>query len=395
MDDRPASAPSESPPPPGLLRTFGEILFRPSAFFSRPPIARSQYAPTTFALLVYVVAFSAMALAVFVASWAGGHLARGAMLGAVVFFAGTTMALTLLAASAGATHVALGQARHRFRETFSVYVFVQAAIFPASLAAMRFGVLSSLCGLWALVILCVGLMRVQGTSRGRALFAAVCGVLAPAALALGVRTTVLEAFKIPSGAMIPTLQVGDHLFITKYSYGVRLPLLGVRLFKSPPQRGEVIVFVYPVDPEKDFIKRIVGIAGDTVQLCGSAVSINGRPLRRESLPGQCEYDDYDEDRPNGNWHKVPCLAYREWNGNETYVTVHNETSSPVLPTCASWTVPTDNVFVMGDNRDNSHDSRYWGFLPYENIKGRAWRIWWSVGSNGTGRLERIGNPIHE
>jgi signal peptidase I len=216
-------------------------------------------------------------------------------------------------------------------------------------------------------------------------------------IALLLRAFVVEAFKIPSGSMIPTLQVGDHIFVNKFLFGARVPFTGIKLLHHvrEPRRGEVVVFIYPVDPEKDFIKRIVAVPGDNVQVCaGGQVIINNQPLRREQLPGQCEYDDYDEDRPFGSWHKVRCVAYREWNGNETYVTVHNESTPPQMPMCSSWTVPPDKVFVMGDNRDNSHDSRYWGFVPYENIKGKAWFIWWSAGEHSSVRLNRMFDSIH-
>jgi signal peptidase I len=217
-------------------------------------------------------------------------------------------------------------------------------------------------------------------------------------IALLLRAFVVEAFKIPSGSMIPTLQVGDHIFVNKFIFGARVPFSGIKVLEHvrEPRRGEVIVFIYPRDPEKDFIKRIVGIPGDNVQVCaGGQVLINGKPLRREPIPGPCEYDDYDEDRPFGSWHKVRCTAFREWNGNESYVTVHNEASPPPpVPLCNEWTVPSDQIFVMGDNRDNSHDSRYWGFVPYENIKGKAWFIWWSAGERSSVRLNRMFDTIH-
>ena len=217
-------------------------------------------------------------------------------------------------------------------------------------------------------------------------------------IALLLRAFVVEAFKIPSGSMIPTLQVGDHIFVSKFIFGARVPFANLKVLEHvrQPRRGEVIVFIYPRDPEKDFIKRIVGIPGDNVQVCaGGQVHINGKPLRREQLSGPCEYEDYDEDRPLGGWHKVRCTAFREWNGSESYVTVHNESSPPLpVPMCNEWTVPSDSVFVMGDNRDNSHDSRYWGFVPYDNIKGKAWFIWWSAGERSSVRLNRMFDTIH-
>lgn len=216
-------------------------------------------------------------------------------------------------------------------------------------------------------------------------------------IALLLRAFVVEAFKIPSGSMIPTLQIGDHIFVHKLMFGARIPGTNIKLghHLRPPRRGEVIVFIFPEDPQKDFIKRIVGIPGDTIQVCSGQVIINNQPLRREQQPGACEYDDYDEDRPSGSWRKVSCIAYREWNGNESYITVQNTVTPPQLGVCTqSWTVPPDRVFVMGDNRDNSHDSRYWGFVPYENIKGKAWFIWWSAGERSSVRLNRMFDSIH-
>ena len=216
-------------------------------------------------------------------------------------------------------------------------------------------------------------------------------------IALLLRAFLVEAFKIPSGSMIPTLQVGDHIFVSKFLYGVRLPWTNIKLFKHTrePRRGEVIVFVYPQDPEKDFIKRIVAIPGDTVQVCGGQVLINNQPLRRELLPGNCEYDDYDEDNPTGIWRRVQCTAYREWNGLESYVTVHSQGRGGPSQGCGEPTViPPERVFVMGDNRDNSHDSRFWGTVHYDLIKGKAWFIWWSAGQKTSVRLNRMFDRIH-
>ena len=217
-------------------------------------------------------------------------------------------------------------------------------------------------------------------------------------IALLLRAFVVEAFKIPSGSMIPTLQVGDHIFVNKFLYGIRIPWTDIKLFKHirEPRRGEIIVFVFPVDPDKDFIKRIVGIPGDTVQVCGGQVLINNQPVRREAMPGPCEYDDSDEERANGIWHRVQCVAYHETNGNENYVTVHNPMSAGASQSCTSpYTVQPDHVFVMGDNRDNSHDSRFWGTVRYDLIKGKAWFIWWSAGEHTSVRLGRMFNRIHK
>lgn len=216
-------------------------------------------------------------------------------------------------------------------------------------------------------------------------------------IALFLRAFLVEAFKIPSGSMIPTLQVGDHIFVSKFLYGVRIPWTNIKLFKHvrEPRRGEVVVFVYPQDPEKDFIKRIVAIPGDTLQVCGGQVLINNQPVRRELQPGACEYDDYDEDRPMGSWRRVQCSSYREWNGHESYLTVHNQGGGGPSQACGpATTIPPEQVFVMGDNRDNSHDSRFWGTVSYDLIKGKAWFIWWSAGEKTSVRLNRMFDRIH-
>lgn len=223
-------------------------------------------------------------------------------------------------------------------------------------------------------------------------------------IALVLRAFVVEAFKIPSGSMIPTLEVGDHIFVNKFIYGVRVPLSGyltsdrsdIKIFERvrEPRRGEVVVFVYPKEPDKDFIKRIVAVAGDKVDIRGNQVYVNDQPLQREPVPGTCEYEDFEE--VTGEWRREGCDAYRETNGGMTYTTITNPHSTGRGNAVLSFplTVPPRSVFVMGDNRDNSHDSRYWGFVPYENIKGKALIIWWSSGQGGSVRLQRMFHLIH-
>ena len=172
-------------------------------------------------------------------------------------------------------------------------------------------------------------------------------------LALVIRTLVVQAFTIPSGSMMDTLLVGDYILVNKFLYGPEVPftdthLPGLRV----PQRGDIIVFRYPQDEKRDFIKRIIGTPGDAVQVRGGQVFINGEPLR------------------------------------EPYV---KRTESPLPATgqtycgyaygCEPTVVPPDSYFVMGDNRDNSQDSRYWGFVKRDKIKGKAFLIYWSWDSD--------------
>jgi signal peptidase I len=171
-------------------------------------------------------------------------------------------------------------------------------------------------------------------------------------LALFVRTWVVQAFKIPTGSMENNLLIGDHLLVNKFVFGptassVERALLPVR----DPRRGDVVVFKYPDEPERDFIKRVIGLPGETLELRNKKVYINGQPL--------------DE----------PYVHFLEPSSDAQEVT-----SSDVRERYPPVVVPAGHYFVMGDNRDNSQDSRYWGFLPRHYIKGRALMIYWSYES---------------
>jgi signal peptidase I len=182
-------------------------------------------------------------------------------------------------------------------------------------------------------------------------------------LALFIRTFFVQAFKIPSGSMLPTLQIGDHLLVNKLLYGIRVPIVGKRYFDFfAPERGDIIVFVFPEDPAKDFIKRVVGIPGDVLEIREKKLFRNGQMVDDGDEP-YAQYLDQSQNKvPRDNW------------GPET--------------------VPAGNVFVLGDNRDRSYDSRFWGFVPFENIKGKAVVIYWSWDGEETWvRLNRIGNLL--
>ncbi|MEO6951172.1 MAG: signal peptidase I [Polyangia bacterium] len=201
-------------------------------------------------------------------------------------------------------------------------------------------------------------------------------------IALFLRAFVVEAFKIPSGSMIPTLQVGDHIFVNKFIYGIRVPFTNIKIGESvrAPHRGEVIVFIYPKDPDKDFIKRIVATAGDIVQMRDGVLYVNNEAVPHQLVEGDCVYDDYDE--TTDQWEKRDCEITRETVRGIEYTTYHNpglDTPGPPHNT-TPFTVPPHSVYVLGDNRDNSHDSRWWHEVPEDNIKGKAMIIWWSQGN---------------
>ncbi len=171
-------------------------------------------------------------------------------------------------------------------------------------------------------------------------------ILIAIVLALFIRTFVVQAFKIPSGSMKETLQIGDHILVNKFIYGIKMPFTQKTLISlKNPQRGDIAVFKFPEDPDKDFIKRVIAVGGDTVEIHDKKVFVNGKPAEYEQavfkdgriIPGNLQ--------PRDNMKLI--------------------------------TVPEDSLFVMGDNRDHSYDSRFWGFVKLGAVKGKAFIIYWS------------------
>jgi len=185
-------------------------------------------------------------------------------------------------------------------------------------------------------------------------------------LAVIIRTFVVQAFKIPSSSMEPTLLIGDHILVNKFIYGVRIPYLGGRLLPfSSPQAGDVVVFVYPEDTSKDFIKRVVAVGGDTVEIRDKKVIVNGKPVE----DSHAFFADGAKTRRDKRDNMPPV------------------------------TVPEGKLFVMGDNRDRSYDSRFWGFVDVGEVKGKAFVIYFSWDSAAGSvvdwvRWGRFGNLIH-
>ncbi|OLL30214.1 signal peptidase I [Burkholderia sp. SRS-W-2-2016] len=205
-----------------------------------------------------------------------------------------------------------------------------------------------------------------------------------------VRSFVVEPFKIPSGSMVPTLLVGDFILVNKFEYGLRLPITNTKITEgSPVRRGDVVVFRYPKDESVDYIKRVIGLPGDVVEYQDKRLTINGKPVPQTPLP-----DYLDEER----------LGYakqfmEELDGRKNAI-LNNPAVPPFIVGAEDFPyrdnctynargvickVPPGNYFMMGDNRDNSADSRYWGFAPDRNIVGRAFFIWMNFSD-----LKRIG-----
>lgn len=195
-------------------------------------------------------------------------------------------------------------------------------------------------------------------------------------IALFLRAFVVEAFQIPSGSMIPTLEVGDHIFVSKFAYGLGIPFTNTKILQlASPRRGDVIVFKYPLAQDTDYIKRVVGLPGETVEVRRNEVFINGKPMSRE-LVGPMRYSEGP--RYEGVAMEREAELWVEHLDGHAHKAIQEPGRSP-YDTPAPKQIPPGHVFVMGDNRDNSNDSRVWGTVPLELIKGRALIVWWSRG----------------
>ncbi len=190
-------------------------------------------------------------------------------------------------------------------------------------------------------------------------------------LALFIRAFVVQAFKIPSGSMKNTLLVGDYILVNKFIYGVKVPFTNYTVIPiKDPKRGEIIVFKYPRDPSKDFIKRVVAVGGDTVEIRDKEVYVNGDPQKNEAAVHSDAHIYSDPDIYPENFVRRDNMAPRE--------------------------IPPGKLFVMGDNRDESNDSRFWGLVDVAAVRGKAFIIYWSWNKNkkiGV-RWDRLGDLIH-
>jgi signal peptidase I len=186
------------------------------------------------------------------------------------------------------------------------------------------------------------------------------------AVVLVLRSFFFEPFRIPSGSMYPTLYIGDFILVNKMSYGIRLPVVYNKIIETgQPERGDVVVFRYPVEPDKDYIKRVIGLPGDKISYINKALFINGETIMQDMI------GRFESDGSGAVMNGAIRLSERLPNKNHDILIDQERNSGDLLDVV----VPEGHYFVMGDNRDHSYDSRFWGFVPEENLKGKAFFIW--------------------
>jgi signal peptidase I len=335
-------------PPPGLLGTILQATFAPRRFFDRPAARRSRVRPLAFAI---AVGAPAMALGEALSLLAFKHVSPAAcavVAGALAVVA-PILVLLDVALAAGLSHAVLrlaGARRAQLGDTFACVCYSRAPTLFALVPAIG----PLLGSVWHLVTMAIGLRRAHATTVGRAVLAVALGPLMAVVLALGLRAFAVEAFKIPGDSMEPAIVAGDHVFVDKLVYRFRAP-----------RRGEVVVFRRQ---GKAFVKRVVGVGGDTVEQRGGVLWLDGAPVdegARETIGGR-------------SWQLSPPAAER---------------ARDVAPT----RVPGGALYLMGDNRDRSFDSRHFGAVPLHDLVGRVGRVWFSSDGEGAVRWSRLGAAV--
>ncbi len=224
-------------------------------------------------------------------------------------------------------------------------------------------------------------------------------------IVFALRSFVAEPFKIPSSSMRPTLEVGDFILVNKFSYGIRLPIIEKKIIPTgDPQRGDVVVFRYPMNPSQDYIKRLIGVPGDIVEYRDKKLKINDQPLPQQRDADYSYLEGYrfeslqqftETTRSDGGAHEYHIAV----DPRKPTLDLNHVFHFPHQSACKYFengfrcTVPEGHYWMMGDNRDNSEDSRYWGFVPDENLRGKAFFIWFNWEDISSFAFNRVGHGI--
>ncbi|MBP1148992.1 signal peptidase I [Methylocaldum sp. RMAD-M] len=204
-------------------------------------------------------------------------------------------------------------------------------------------------------------------------------------IVLLLRSFLVEPFRIPSGSMMPTLLIGDFILVNKYTYGIRLPVLNTKIVEmGEPERGDIVVFRFPKDPKVDYIKRVIGLPGDRIAYYNKQLYVNGEAIKQTTI---AEYQGVGQ----GNAMTGARLLSEDLKGVNHDILIRE--GQPSVQ--GEFTVPEGQYFVMGDNRDNSNDSRYWGTVPESHLVGKAFFIWMSWDwENGGIAFDRLGTILN-
>jgi signal peptidase I len=358
---------------PGFVRTVLDVSLHPRRTFAKPVSERTSWHPLLFALTLSVVAAVLGAIwTIIPLPFATPHrssAAIGIVIGQII------LAIPGLYVQAGILHGllwALGSRGRRFADTLDCSCL---ALAPEVLCVIPW-VGGSIAFVWSWVILVVALREVHGRGWARSLAAVVVPVFGPVVLALGLRAFLLEAFQIPSAGMWPTFQVGDHIFVMKGRYR--------------PDYGDAIVFKNPADRRSDFVKRAIGMPGDRVKIEKNRLIINDWPVPRCPVGAVTFGEAEGVAPPSAGQLSVEFL------GDRAYLVFEQDDRAD--DSFGSYRVPEREVFVLGDNRHNSADSRSWnqgsgGGVPIRDVKGGVWIVWLSFGRDGRMVAERIGHSL--
>ena len=377
-----------------FFSTWQRAAFRPSALYEGTDPERRRFRPLLFAVVVGLIVAPVGALLQGLEG-AVPRVVRAVLVSPVATVASVYVSAALL-------HVGLivvGGRKAAFRETTAAVCY--------SHAPLIFGVVpilgTAVGAVWSVVVLCAGVAHAHKTAVWRVVVAAMMGLfLSPVFVALFLRAFVVEAFKIPSGSMTPSVVLGDHVFVDKLAYGPLIPFTDARLYtRMPPPRGEIIVFKFPDNHEQDFVKRVIAVPGDTLEV------VNGRPVLNGWLVPHCRVGAF-------RYENRTAELFVEHLGDRSFLTLFD--TDPDEPSCGTavecavagypcrggvcgtlqgpFKVAPGEVWVVGDNRNNSHDSRSWrggigAGVPFELIKGRPTLVWMSFGPGGAIAQDRF------